>query len=323
MKTRNLLLSSIAMLLVAVVALTGGTFAWFSGVNTVTVSSFNTEVVSSSALEAAYTINGTYKSLWSPTDLSTAQDGGVDVFKRPTSKLDAASLAYNGWDTITEDTHSTTAADLANYITATTPGKPAFVVFNKDSESPQLIAAVEGNDFISLKLYFRASIENGKDGTTVSAIDLDKLFTANNNNDIPISKSLRAAYAVRQVVNATGTDVSATSKFVIKGIYAPDNDDQNLELDENQVQDAASDVYGWTVSRAFNSYPIVNKLPADEGSGLNDTAKKSIELFSVENFVERYEVYIFIWIEGFDIDGVNAASGADFDTSLKFEAVGY
>ncbi len=292
-RTRNLLISSIALLLVAVVGLAGGTFAWFTFANVVSISEFQTNVVTGDSLQASVAATGkVYQNYFLHSYLETE---GALIRPMGTAVMDAVTPAYAGANGI----------DLA--ITGnTTLSFSRATATSGAGEDPTFTLAAEntaGEDFISLKLFFKASAN-----LTAQASGLDELF-ANViepvGQEISILKSLRVAYIWRELDDEGGVASGGATGWKV---FAPDTaPTAGLTLQPEQVQTEEDNLYGWTEQMYYDGYKKT------------DPTGDALDLFTFDNYAEQiFELNVYIWIEGFDIDCNSSAQGMDFTTAFKF-----
>lgn len=184
MKTfrKSSLISSVALLLVAIVALSGATFAWFSTSDTAEATGLSAKAGSGSGLLISETKEGTYTNY-----LAYETDGNTGR----TAKLAPASSAF---DTATPVFYTATAAKPDNYafddqsVTQITAGLKGYVnlypMYIKTADDTTQTVTVSVDDIIdgnNGKAYGRIAITN-------EAGDILFYYAADGQNDAPISK---------------------------------------------------------------------------------------------------------------------------------------
>ena len=313
MKTKNVLIGAVAMLLVAVLSLSGATYAWLSFENIVTISSFDTSVVTGVSLQASLDGEDNWQNVFLFTDLDASgnlirPDGAEiapDVF-RPTV-LDAATIGYDGlnYDNVNDKIIDMDDPDEEGTGTVFTPvnNEMSFYTSTGGGTAFVLKKAEAGTHYISLKLYFRASATaTGKKVRTT--INLDTLFSrpAVPSGKTDVLKSLRAGFAVRPVKDATGAAITPLDAGEYKGTYVKDAISGGAALEQNQIQTAPGNLYGWLKDKKFNKYSSVTS---------------PLTLFEIEG-AQVWELNAYIWLEGFDEDCITSITGTAFASAFTF-----
>lgn len=314
MKKRHLLLSAVSSLMVAVLALTAGTFAWFEFSLTPSVESFDLNMVSGDALQIAV-INeaGAFGNVVLKEDFYTyaaatkAFPGKLGSGTDPNDyKLNAATPDYSG-------VNGTSLALTGNALTFYThkEGRTYTDYTNKadsivSGATGLLEAATPGNNYINVKVYFRAN-QSMKVFADVSA-----LFTQAATHTPSIMDSLRVAF-----ISSKAADYSAPSVAVYADLSSG-SVDANSKLSNYQLQYVQKvDEHGDLVAGQYWADTKYNNYTRAT------VVDNKIELFSFtvtsgEAISEVWEVNIYIWAEGFDKDNNLEVTAQSFTTSLKF-----
>ena len=315
MNRKNLIVSTIAMLMVAVVALTTASFAWFNLTVEPYVQEFDTTVISGNSLQIGLTHNGTFSN-YLPISAFNASYASF-----PTLEMDAATPQY-----VTGDSAKLSLNPSLRTLTFLTSVSDitAEVGLIKGAETVNINGS---NFYVNLNMFVRANtampvsvILNSADaGGVVESIFTTKVNeSADPTPTIDIQRSLRIAfvstkvdaagvYSGQSIVKiyepmAAGATVYETGKNITESIEVP----SEVALTPNQTQ---------TTVDPETDY---NKYTREITTELIAGSKQTMQLFETEESFETWQVRIYIWIEGFDGDCNGLTASSLFSTLIRF-----
>ena len=316
-------LFSVFLLILAIVALTGGTYAWFSNNNVVDVTGVDIGVGPGNSLE-----------------IST--DATPDSWKKNISLDDIKDADYSYGTT-----RYNSYPDMyrpASSIGTINNGYSEFFLghISKDATGAYTIAAeaineMDGADgyILSFDLYFRTAkeqylnLDTGNSSVTYTKLDTDV-------NDLQgIENSLRLGFIYEGYTESDDTVAN------IQAIMTTNPDNIKVWEPNNNVHNqkailAAQDFYGLNINAStVVAYEGV-KAPIPEnlhvplgvsnstyfeslGSKLISTSKNAAgeqRMFRLKSGITKLRIYA--WVEGQDVDCENAVSGTSFEIKLNF-----
>lgn len=333
------LLASIAMVLVAVGALTTASYAWFTNSLTATVSEMTIQASTSKALLISSASNGTFgtqvteETLWNAT-------GNI------VSKLKGANPNNAYGDATTRKLTSVTPQNTTGNAvkdSLTTGGNKGVIPFLKLKDSfipsangawtagdayvtqPVVAADTEIAGYMQFDLFFKANFATETDHTYDIALDLTsndgttysgtKIIDQNGGE---ISKSVRYAF----ISNKTFVTAAAGPKTINIGNTGDDN--------SVVVWAPASETDATTTQAFIDTNKAYNKTSLSNDSDASNVKTGSYDEGGVETDVKLitgittdvvYQIRVMIWIEGNDKDCVNEVSIDMLKSSLAFTLV--
>lgn len=308
MKTKikgKLLYSSLVMLIISIVSLTGVTFAWFKTSLNPKVESMQIEVISESSLVISTTPDGSFDNSVNQDDLF-AEGNGEGNYKP--SVTDAATLL-------------TTLPDLSTYLTPSEGGiniktkntqgsyiQPNFALRDPSAStnnSTGLTSDRAYENIVKFNLYFRANRE------MVVSLDLLPNKTVFEWKNAAANNELVKAIRVGFVLPS-----AADSEVENMLIFEPDGSAYDREFAgeswSGEVWEEASDEFTNTAAQPYSSISrqaaeLNNfKLPLFSISG-NDVGESS-----------SVKMTVYIWIEGFDPACSGSTAGGVYSAALNF-----
>lgn len=317
-KRRRVLLAIIMILFVGVV-LTTSTYAWFTANTTVTVSSIDVNVSTSSGLQISADAND-WKAILTNNDLLNANwtgirnqiPNGVDEVTVPVSTVgdvdaDGYMQMYRG----TVETDNTTGRNILTAVksleTQGTSGDfIAFDVFFLSSERQMIYLTSESSVVYSgsadkgiqnaarVGFIKEGSVAYGSTPAQAYGIkgNVSKMIWEPNYDVHTASGAQNANDVYHTPVNQTGA-----SKLAYKGVKAPIAKAANIPLDS-------------TSTTYFADVTTVGSVAA----GIPTSAY--INAFEVQEGVTKIRIYM--WIEGQDVDCEDHASGSSLSYDLQF-----
>ena len=320
-KRRRILLAIIMILFVGVV-LTTSTYAWFTANTTVTVSSIDVNVSTSSGLQissdalnwkAILTNNDLLNATWSGSNAKKNQiPHGTDEVTVPVSTI--GNVDSNGLMEMYRGKVETDTATGNNILTAV-----------KSTE-------VDGThgDFIAFDVFFLSSEQQMIYLTSESNV----IYSGT--ADKGIQNAARVAL-IKEGSVAYGSP--ATSAYALKGNQAKIIWEPNYDVHKAAGVANASSVYGINTSTTGGSKLSYNGVrgPIDIGDKvpLNSTSNtwfapvttvgsvasgipttSYLQAFEVDEGITKVRIYM--WIEGQDVDCEDSASGSSLTFNLQF-----
>ena len=311
---KKALFPAIAMVLAAVIALSGVTYAWFTTGNTANVNSLNVNVQTANGIQLS--LDGkAWKSTLTANDIITAIEKATDysgrVIQYPAGEIAPVSSAgivsggkmqmflgeYNEDGSLKSTALEDKNGTEGNYI--------AFDLFFKYSGNQPLSLNVgDGQSFVT-------TVSIGADGKATQLTDAADM----------------------------GTRTAVRVGFVPMGSFATDAEARNQKdavLDNpEEVEEVINKVNIWEPNsqvRAAGSEGGSGKLDyvgfkaafaaGTEGALTADQAVKVETLdenMTIMNLSKTYsKVRVYIWLEGQDVDCINNISNGDFSVTLQF-----
>ena len=310
------LLASIAMMLVAIVALSGATYAWFTASANPQVSLINLGVKGADGLflsadpNAVYTDITDWRTSIDRTNINDRQGGSGAVIPAESifALTNVSGVFYEA------------STAYGNFFKATTflpDGTPtAYVAANP-------IVGATG-DYVKFSLW--AKLTSGKGLFALDVADADAAsWVKNVTTGVPggIKHTIRIGFVPTA---ADGT----SPEFNNAVIWEPNHNDHVAAIDGGKYSAAgfqatsALTAVGGTTATQTTQYNPSNKAWA--GYTALGTAK--LGLFALdatdlagapENAAKRFDVYV--WVEGADGDTVNSVANSVFSTLLQFTLV--
>ncbi len=317
-KRRRVLLAIIMILFVGVV-LTTSTYAWFTANTTVTVSSIDVNVSTSSGLQISADAND-WKAILTNNDLLNANwtgirnqiPNGVDEVTVPVSTVgdvdaDGYMQMYRG----TVETDNTTGRNILTAVksleTQGTSGDfIAFDVFFLSSERQMIYLTSESS------VVYSGSADKGiqnaarvgfiKEGSVAYGSTPAQAYAIKGNVSKMIWEPNYDVHKASGVANASSvygvtTSTTGGSKLSYSGVRAPISITDNVPLNS-------------TSSTWFGPVTTVGSV----ASGIPTTAY--LQMFEVEEGITKVRIYM--WIEGQDVDCEDHASGSSLTFNLQF-----
>lgn len=280
---RKAALSTICMLIVAVMSLTGVTYAWFSAANQATVGQISMTVDDNA--------------------------GGIEIattFGEWKSSVDAPAIAQNTKFVPVSTVKALNNGALDFYTGALNPQ-------NKDLITTSAFSG--DNGYVKFTLYFR----NNGGSNVVMSLD-GSMIAAVTGQNMDIVKASRIGFVDWGNQTITGTDADTASNFTTPTdasavqIFEPDATAHTA----NGIADGASQgvVHTYKGIKAaatdFNRKTDTTNL---------ETVTTATELTNVEFTLQAgtyKKIDVYIWVEGQDADCQNDVSGEIFNVDLKF-----
>lgn len=286
---------AIVMLLVAAIALTGSTFAWFAINNTVTATGMSITTSTSNNLF----IKDIAADATSVTDdgFTTSRSGEINALLEPVSTVDGENFFY----TSTHNVVGNGDAETDTYIDYATTGLGAATdstnfanAFSENYEVTKTLAADGAKGYVDYVLCLKAV--NAK--SVPYYINMTSLVLAYVNKTDSGDKAYRVAvFTEKGTTTDTGATFPATPAPTLLSILAPTN--------------SAEFTDGYAVS-AIDSAP----------TAINSAMDDAVAITVAANSTEYYRVTVRMWLEGEDTT-CNNTTFADLDSSwnliLRFD----
>lgn len=324
------LIASIAMVLVAVGALTTASYAWFTNSLTATVSDMTIQASTSKALlisaksSEGFGTSVNEKALWDVGTNFVSKVKGAD----PDNDFDtAATRKITSVTPKTIDTNTNNVADnsaviefqqLKPSVVPTETG--AWIADNvyDDATAPKADTATAS--YLQFDLYFKASFGTEEKTTQNLVLDLTSTTgdpasayagtTVINATDQQLSKSIRYAF----ISNKTDETLTNTTDNTVT-VFAPSKDGDNIASDARVPVD--ENKTGYTkrnLDKAASASPV-------NGAAFNSADLETSDLVLLEGITSDtvYQIRIVIWVEGNDVDCSNLVSSDSITSELAFK----
>ena len=321
--SRRRRLFSVFLLVIAIVALTGGTYAWFSNNNTIDVTDLEIGVTPGSSLE-----------------IST--DATKDSWKKVVNLEDIVNADYS-YGTTRYNSYPTMYRPVSTIGTINNGFSEFFLGhISKAPTYEYTIAAdsveeVDGENgyLMSFDLYFKIGKEqNLYLNTTESHVNYIKLDTDTNDyQGIENAIRLGFVYEGYTSINDSIDNIQAlkTTNADNIMIWEPNDDAHNQKAIE-----AAKEFYDLTITgtEVLDYVGIKTEIPENLHVPLKSTDPTYFEslgtklmrssktpggefkMFKIKEGINKLRVYV--WVEGQDVDCENAVSGTSFDIRINF-----
>ncbi len=286
---RKAMLSTLCLLIVGIMSLTGVTYAWFSTGTQATVNSFdvNVEAAAGAILIATTPASGDKLSFTGSVTVNNDEYNGKNL--TPVSTTDPTGKFYTA--TLSADGTKITSDEVTTNISGTTAHWIEFDLYFYNPSDTTLPVYVDGGTTVGL-----VSGQTGTEGSFLATRVAYTAFTPVNfasNGDITTSHSTVGATYIfepnAKIHTAAGVNAGATqnSKATYKGVKAEATD---IVL----ATDTAS-------LAAVTTYEI------GDATAILSLGAKQVG-----------KVTVRIWIEGQDVDCLNDIAGKPFASNLKF-----
>lgn len=319
-------LFSVFLLILSIVALSGGTYAWFSNNDSVTATGFELGVTPSNSLELS-------------------ADATPDSWKKNITLDDIINADYsygvprkNSYPSMYKP--ASTIGNVANGYIDFYLGHIAKNILGGYIISANSISEIDGPDgyLMAYDLYIRtAKPQLLQINLTNSSVKYKKLDTDRNVTQ-GIEDSIRLAFVYEGFESNLNASVAE-----IQGMNTSDLDDVKVwEPNANHHYqngiDAAKEFYGLTITdnqildyegiKAAIPESLKLQLGAPNATYFESLGEKLIRsskdvsgtanLFHIDSGITKIRIYM--WIEGQDVDCENEVSGTSFETILNFTA---
>lgn len=274
------LISTICMLVVGIVSLTGVTYAWFTQGNTAQVDGMQMSVVTSTGGLRVSEDANTWVSNLTLTDVK-----GINL--NPVSTIGNKN---NDWDFFTAEANKT----IANKFTAT----------------------ADTRNYVKKVLY----IENSNDAAITVALggtETSTTIVAQTNAAKKGHLAARLGIQYEDIKSLTTGNVVGNAKICGKengfGIFEPNA----LEHLDGTTSEAATLYYGVKAAGDFRTTDTssTNGDVLGDVTTVTDAKDFTIEI-PAQSFIQ---ITVYLWLEGQDIDCTNAVGASDFKVNLCFE----
>lgn len=308
---KKALVPALAMVLAAVIALSGVTYAWFTVGNTANINNLNVNVKTADGIQIS--LDGkSWKSTIATKDILAAIDNenyGGRCILYPTGEIAPVSTAGN----FAKDDEGKEIGKLEMF----------YGEFNEDGTLKSVALKEKNGDeethFIAFDLFFKYSgnqslyLNVGKGMSVVSTISLDE--------------EGKATLLTEEADMGTRTAVRVA--FVPMGSYDTDVEARN----QTEATAAAKIWEPNSETRATGSEGGIGKLPYDgfvkafDNNGqdyvLTDGQTAAVTTFdetaTLMDLSKTYsKIRVYIWLEGQDVDCINNISNGDFQVTLQF-----
>ena len=278
---RSAMLSTIAMLVVAVLSLTGVTYAWFSAANQATVGKISMTVDDNAGGIEIATTFGEWKS---SVDAPAVADEYAPV--STTAALTGNALSFfEGTLNPQNKNEITTTATNSNYLKFTlyfrNNGSSAITM---DLTGTNIVATATENNDIDKAL--RIGFVEWNDVTIAGSSDSADSFTSANSQTVQIYEPNATAHTA----NGLADGATEGQAHAYKGVTRASGTAFNRKTDTTNLADVTTD-----------------KALSDVTFTLNAGTYKKVD--------------IYVWIEGQDADCQNDVSAETFDISFVFKKV--
>ena len=304
---RKAMLCTIAMMVAAIVSLTGVTYAWFSESNEATVDGIKMDVIS--------------------------KDGGVYISKQPYPATFDTSVSIEESEIFQGKHNASSTAGLLN-----ADGTMKF--FNGTIESPtdktlNIESVSEDGNYFEQNIYFDNST-GGKD-ITISLAGTEILPTDGKRTDlaariaIVVHGSITIDDFVAQKDYPVAKNGTVDAPAMFKGypvvqIYEP-NATTHIPAGITEYQKNINPEKGQGDEFIYyglnNTGTDVNRFGEGSPSQLTlvNTVKKAEDVKFVVPMGEYLKITVYVWLEGQDADCQNNISGKPYEAAIKFTLV--
>ena len=322
-KRRRILIAFIMVLFTGII-LTASTYAWFTANRTVTVSSIDVNVTTSTGLQIS-TDATSWKSLITNDDIHNASWAGV-TNQLPTTGLNGIMAPIS---TVGETDGTTGFMNMYKGTIVTNTGTGNNILTAEKSTEKNGVSG----DFVAFDLFFQSNEAHKiylTEGSSVAA-------TANGTNS-GIQNAARVAFVVEGNV-AYGSE-PATAQ-ALKEAQTPYIWEPNFDVHTAAGVDNARNTYQLTTTAdgagKLAYVGVKSNITKDNNILLNskDTkyfadvtthespksgipAAARMNAFDIKEGITKVRVYM--WVEGQDVDCENGASGTDITFDLQFTA---
>jgi len=286
------LIPTMAMILVAIMALTGTTYAWFTNVQKATVDTIDIQIDAASNMKIA-TANGagTATTTWTNTLLlSDLKASGTSKF--PT--WDSTLNKYKNFKPTSNSGSSTNDFD-GKFFTAVNSSASGYID-NGTSDT---------TNFIKFEVYVW---NDSPDTMTVKL--RGSTVTADNSCDTALRIALVDLGQITTNINSATVATSSGIQTAKAQIWSP-----------NETVHVASGITNSVVTKALKSSWTGSKTDSASDVTENQNVVTSPENISFSiNASGVQKVAIYVWVEGQDVDCINAIAASDFHLALMFDA---
>lgn len=326
------LIASIAMVLVAVGALTTASYAWFTNSLTATVSDMTIQASTSKALLVSAEANGTFGTSVGEDVLWAVETNRVTKTK--------AGATWTATENQTRKITSVTPSSIVTSANTSITDANAVIGFQqlKDSFIPTTsgewnagdaydAAAVPGlttetASYLQFDLYFKASF--GTDAAFTQNLVLDLTSTTGtpasayagttviNETNQQLSKSIRYAFISSKTANPSSITTNAANTVTV---FAPSSEGDHIAVGAQVPVDENKTGYAKRNLGATSALSPVN------GATFSAPNMETTDLVLLEDITSDtvYQVRVVIWVEGNDIDCANLVSSDELTSSLVFK----
>ena len=293
---KKALFPAIAMVLAAIIALSGVTYAWFTTGTTANVQSLDVNVATANGIQVSLDASS-WKSTITAADIQAAITGATSYTDRciqyPTTEIAPVSSAGNVVDGKMEMFFG--AYNQNGNLDST-----------REEESN---GKVNNANFIAFDLFFKTSNEQMLSlnvGAGMSIVNCINLTGGDTN--MGTERAVRVAFIP---MGSAATDVAARDLTVASGkaiIWEPNHETRAPGVEGSGKVDYS----GFTAE--FKNI-AENALSSAEVEPVS-VITKTEALVNLENTITKVRVYI--WLEGQDVDCINNISNGDFSVNLQF-----
>lgn len=330
MKKKSLLLSSLALLVVAAIAFTGATYAWFVSGAAPSVEEMRLRVSDVGDIKIAampYTISAWSESNYASDNYNVNSDDAYFKSQVMIAEIEnsATSTWTNpNWGTPMKYLNPVTAAKIdstnVDEVATSLNFAAGAINFSKEGTSNILLGGFDTENFIKYDVYFSNESTVGSDYIVSLDLGLSRFFADTtpgyyapgvtlNNRQREVIKSLRVAFVSDQITAAVNGSALVNGGSGVL-VYEPDA--------------GVLGTTGWTTEQANPG----NKLNIGAGSLYSTvTGSGVMDLFKISSIMNGgmitditkiVKVSVYIWLEGNDRDCYSGVAGGYFSSSLQF-----
>ncbi len=299
---KKALFPAIAMVLASVIALSGVTYAWFTTSNEATVGTLDVNVAAANGIQVSLDGVAWMSTLTADDIIDAITNQATGNYKNavnqyPTGEIAPVSSAGDVKD-----------GKLQMYFGAYNDA--GLLTSTREEES----ARTSGGNFIAFDLFVKSSMDQNMSmiiGDAASYVASSAKFGA---KDVKTQAAVRVAF-LPMGCDATNPD-SASAAQALTGdgtvyIWEP-----NAGMRAAGVTATSDDYKGFCAE--FPDGVKESELGADQVKSVTTLKNSSdfTDLFPLKNGINKIRIYI--WLEGQDVDCVNAISTGDFAVNLFF-----
>lgn len=315
MKKKSALFVSLAMVLVAVLALTTASFAWFTSSLNPSVGEFEVDVTTSDALLVSAEANKNFKVTLPYTDLAAVNTNTLPA--TGTKLTPAAPAAANIVSNKLTSTDGTLgfrrAKDGAVWVNnpLTTDNSANYTAVKANGFLDTDTSDAGNMHFMKFDVYFRASLIISSSQKVTVSLNLK-------NDDTTTNTDSKVSSVTAKAPN-NGTLVghqNEIAKIVRVAFVMPDALTGATAWPVKVWEPDSGTVTGLT---DIIDYDKTNGAKyTTDAQGFEASASNDMSLFEITDVTKVQKVTVYVWMEGNDAECDNIVSGAKFVTNLAF-----
>lgn len=313
--TKKLMLS-VLTLAFAVVSLGASTFAWFTTSENAKVDNFQMDVTAEAGIQVAVSaVDGSAKSNYYVNDLPTERIYDVFAAKGFKNFLDVTAYYPGDADNAASSKFAGELYDKAGTPVDEADGYVALRLYVKADADGVITVTIPWLTNTVAPIAWAAGTEFNRDGVKIGAAD-KYLFDVLSATRMSICYA--GVYTTYEAVEAPKGDVNDTFGNTLG--YCSDLFDGSLKVYNTYHGGYKLDDKG-TVETTDDTYELTNtaqvNVPnAEEGTVQINDGKHEFAIPVTRNVEQYFDLYI--WVEGFDAECVNAIFAQQLQTSIAF-----